>query len=58
MAHKWLQGAIKDKSHPVQRAAKEKGISTLQEAQQESHSTDPHIRSRGVLGIRLIKRKI
>lgn len=58
MAKKWLQSAIKDKSHPVQRAAKEHGISTLQEAERESHSSDPHIRSRGALGVRLIKRKI
>lgn len=55
---KWLSGAISDKSHPVQRAAKEKGISTLQETEQESHSSNPHIRARGALGVRLIKRKI
>lgn len=55
MAKKWMQGAIKDKSHPVIRAAKEKGISTLQEAEHESHSKNPHIRGRGILGITLIK---
>lgn len=55
MAKKWLQSAIKDKSHPVKRAAERKGISTLQEAQGESHSSNPHIRSRGMLGVRLIK---
>lgn len=58
MAHKWLQGAIKDKSHPVQRAAKEHGVSTLQEAKRESNSSDPRIKSRGVLGVRLIKKSI
>ncbi len=54
----WLRGAITDTSHPVKRAAESKGISTLQEAEHESHSSDPHIRSRGALGVRLIKRKI
>ncbi len=54
----WLRGAIKDKSHPVQRAAERKGISTLQEAQHESHSPDPSVRSRGLLGVRLIKKNI
>lgn len=58
MAKQWLQSAIKDKSHPVIRAAKEKGISTLQESKQESHSNDPHIRARGMLGVRLSGRKI
>lgn len=52
----WMQGAIKDHSHPVIRAAKRKGISTLQEAERESHSSNPHIRSRGILGITLIKK--
>lgn len=54
---RWIQGAIKDHSHPVVRAAERKGISTLQEAQHESHSSNPHIRSRGLLGITLIRRK-
>lgn len=54
----WLRGAIKDKSHPVKRAAERKGISTLAEAEHESHSSNPHIRARGALGVRLIKRKI
>lgn len=60
MEHKkmWLRSAIKDKSHPVQRAAQRKGISTLQEAERESHSSSPHIRSRGLLGVRLAKKKI
>lgn len=58
MEKKWLQPAIKYKSHPVIRAAKEKGISTLQEATNESHSPDAHIRDRGMLGVRLSRRKI
>lgn len=49
---KWIQGAIKDKSHPVQRAAERKGISTAEEATQESHSSNPHIRARGILARR------
>jgi hypothetical protein len=56
MAKKWMQSAIKDKSHPVIRAAERKGISTLQEAEHESKSSNPHIRSRGLLGITLIKK--
>lgn len=58
MAKQWLQSAIKDKSHPVIRAAKEKGISTLEEAKRESRSPDPHIRARGMLGVRLITKRI
>ena len=53
---KWIQGAIKDHSHPVVRAAKRNGISTLQEAERESHSKNPHIRSRGLLGVTLIRK--
>lgn len=50
---KWMQHAIKDDSHPVVRAAERKGISTLEEAEHESHSSNPHIRGRGLLGVRL-----
>jgi hypothetical protein len=39
-------------------AASEHGVSKLQEAEKESHSNNPHIRARGALGIRFIKRKI
>ena len=54
---KWLSGAIR---HPgaLTAAAKEHGVSKIQEAEKESHSSDPHIRARGALGIRFIKRKI
>lgn len=52
---RWLAGAIKDTSHPVKRAAERKGISTLQEAEHESESSNPHIRGRGLLGVRLIR---
>lgn len=49
-----MAGAIK---HPgaLTNAAKENGVSKLEEAEKESHSDNPHIRGRGVLGIRLIQ---
>lgn len=54
---KWIQSAVK---HPgaLTRAAKEHGRSKLQEAEVESHSKNPHIRGRGLLGKRFIKGKI
>ena len=53
----WIGGAVK---HPgaLTAAAKENGRSKLQEAEVESHSSDPHIRSRGLLGKRFIKKTI
>lgn len=50
---KFLKKAIR---HPgaLTAAAKRKGRSKLQEAQAESHSANPHIRARGILGKRLI----
>ncbi len=57
MADKWIQKAVK---HPgaLTEAAKRHGKSKLQEAEAESHSSNPHIRARGVLGKRFIKGKI
>ncbi len=54
---KWLQSSIK---HPgaLTNAAKEHGVSKMAEAKKESHSDNPHIRSRGLLGIRLLNRSI
>lgn len=54
---KFLQKAIK---HPgaLTEAAKRSGRSKLQEAEHESHSSNPHIRGRGLLGERLIKGKL
>lgn len=54
---KWIGGAVK---HPgaLTAAAKENGRSKIQEAEVESHSSDPHIRSRGLLGKRFIKKTI
>jgi len=57
MAKKWIQGAIK---HPgaLTAAAKKHGVSKLQEAEKESHSSNPKIRGRGNLGKRFIKGSI
>lgn len=53
MEKKWIQGAVK---HPgaLTEAAKRNGRSKLQEAEIESHSSDPSIRSRGNLGLRFM----
>ena len=54
---KWIQSAVK---HPgaLTAAAKRHGKSKLQEAESESHSSNSHIRSRGNLGKRFIKKTI
>lgn len=39
-------------------AAKKHGVSKLQEAEKESHSKNKHIRSRGLLGKRFIKKTL
>ena len=53
----WIQKAVK---HPgaLTAAAKRAGVSKLQEAEKESHSSNPHIRARGALGKRFIKKTI
>lgn len=53
----WIAGAVK---HPgaLAAAAKRNGRSKLQEAEAESHSSDPRIRARGNLGKRFIKKTI
>lgn len=53
----WIQGAVQ---HPgaLTAAAKRNGKSKLQEAEAESHSSDPSIRARGNLGKRFIKKTI
>jgi hypothetical protein len=52
----WISGAV----HPgaLTAAAKQHGVSKLQEAEKESHSSNPHIRARGALGKRFIQHKI
>jgi hypothetical protein len=46
--------------HPgaLTKAAKKHGVSKLQEAEKESHSSNPSIRSRGNLGKRFIEHKL
>jgi hypothetical protein len=50
---KWIQKAVR---HPgaLTTAAKRRGVSKKQEAEQESHSSNPHIRARGILGKRFM----
>lgn len=57
MARKWIQSAVK---HPgaLTAAARKSGVSKLEEADKESHSSNPHIRARGNLGKRFIKKTI
>lgn len=54
---KWIQGAVK---HPgaLTASARRNGRSKLQEAEVESRSSNPHIRARGVLGKRFIKKDV
>lgn len=49
----FLKKAVK---HPgaLTEAAEENGRSKMEEAEVESHSSNPHIRSRGILGERLM----
>jgi hypothetical protein len=54
---KWIQGAVK---HPgaEKAAAARNGRSTMQEAEVESHSSNPKIRGRGLLAKRFISKSI
>lgn len=49
----WISKAVK---HPgaLTQAAKTRGVSKKQEAEKESHSSNPKIRARGILGKRFI----
>ena len=51
---KWIQGAVK---HPgVEKAkAKRNGISTHEQLERDSHSSNPKVRARGNLGLRFEK---
>lgn len=53
----WISGAVK---HPgaLTAAASEHGVSKMQEAEKESHSKNPHIRGRGLLGLRFMRHKL
>jgi hypothetical protein len=50
---KWIHKAVR---HPgaLTAAAKRRGVSKKQEAERESHSSNPHIRARGILGKRFM----
>jgi hypothetical protein len=52
----WIKSAVK---HPGAEtaAAKKHGLSTHQEAIKESHSSNPHIRARGLLAKRFTEHK-
>jgi hypothetical protein len=54
---RWLGSAIK---HPglLTKEAKESGRSKMQQAEVDSHSSDPSKRGRGLLGLRFMKHKI
>jgi hypothetical protein len=57
LAKHWIGKAIK---HPgaLTAAAARHGVSKLQEAEKEAKSSNPHIRGRGLLGERFIRKKI
>lgn len=54
---KWLQGAIR-RPGKLTAEAKSSGRSKMEQAQHDATSSNPHVRARGLLGERLIKRKI
>ena len=53
----WISGAVK---HPgaLTAEAQESGRSKLQQAEVDSHSSDPSKRVRGLLGLRCIRKQI
>lgn len=51
MAKKWIQRAIKHPGIEKERA-KENGISTHEQLEKDSHSSNPTLRARGNLGLR------
>lgn len=53
----WIKSAVR---HPgaLTAAAKAHGRSKMEEAEVESHSKDPHVRGRGLLGLRFMKGKV
>lgn len=57
MAKNWISSAIK-RPGKLTAEAHASGRTKLQQAEVDSHSSDPSKRSRGALGIRLIKRTI
>lgn len=57
MAKKWLQGAIKHEGL-LGKEASASGRPEIKQAEHDSHSSNPSTRGRGLLGIRLIRKKI
>lgn len=53
MAKKWLGGAVHESKKGVEIAKAERnGVSTHQQLEKDSHSSNPKIRGRGLLGLR------
>jgi hypothetical protein len=57
MAKNWISSSIK-RPGKLTAEAEKSGRSKLQQAEHDSHSKNPHIRGRGLLGIRLVKKTI
>jgi hypothetical protein len=53
----WIAGAVK-RPGALTAEAQASGRSNLEQAEVDSHSSDPSKRGRGLLGIRFIKKKI
>lgn len=54
---RWIQGAVK-RPGKLTAEAQASGRSKLQQAEVDSHSSDPSTRGRGLLGKRFIKKTI
>lgn len=54
MADKWIASSIK-RPGALTAAAQRHGVSKRQEAEKESHSSNPKVRGRGNLGLRFMK---
>lgn len=54
LVKKWIGGEIKHPGIEKEKAARN-GVSTHEQLEKDSHSADPHVRGRGLLGLRLTK---
>jgi hypothetical protein len=53
MAGKWIQRALKPEHKGIEiEKAKEHGVSTHEQLEKDSHSSNPKVRGRGLLGLR------
>ena len=57
MVKKWIQGAVK-RPGKLTAEAEASGRSKLEQAEVDSHSSNPSTRGRGLLGKRFIQHKI